>query len=174
MLWKFPLMIRSDNGGRKLTVRSIATAIVFIFSLAAGAAAAPIPITEIAAKLHKPLDAGTVYQKTPTVQVMVEFGVASWYHCPTKPEQVDNPKLGIRDAIYPIAHKTLPFGTLVKVINPANGKKILARVVDRGPFIAGRIIDLDQHGAKALGIGGIGRVITKIYKVDYDQLAQAR
>jgi len=114
------------------------------------------------------------YNSHPGVQMMVEFGIASWYDCPTKPEYINNNKYGIRDHIYPVAHKTLPFGTLIKVINPANGKKIMTRVIDRGPFIAGRIIDLDRPGAQALGIGGIGKIILKIYKVDPKQVAQAR
>ncbi len=50
------------------------------------------------------------------------------------------------------AHKTLPFGTKVKVINKANGKKIKVQINDRGPFIEGRIIDLSKKAAKKLGI----------------------
>ena len=42
------------------------------------------------------------------------------------------------------AHKTLPFGTLVKVINLNNGKYIIVRINDRGPFVKGRIIDLSK------------------------------
>jgi len=157
-----------------LTVRSIAAVLVIGLFLSTTAYAAPIPITDVAARMNKYVGPDTVYQKNPGIEVLVEFGVASWYDCPTKPEKVENSRLGIRDSIYPIAHKTLPFGTLVKIINPANGKKILARVIDRGPFIAGRIVDLDRHGAKALGINGIGRVVTKIYKVDHDEIASAR
>jgi len=148
--------------------------LVISLSFIACADAAPVPITELAAQLQKKITSENVYLKSAAVQVLVEFGVASWYDCPTKPEQVENKRFGIRDAIYPIAHKTLPFGTLVKIINPANGRKILARVIDRGPFIAGRIVDLDRHGAQALGINGVGRIVTKIYKIDHNQLASAR
>jgi len=157
-----------------LTVRSIAAVLVIGLFLTATAFAAPIPITDVAARMNKSVGQDTVYQKNPGIEVLVEFGIASWYHCPTKPEKIDNKRLGIRDMIYPIAHKTLPFGTLVKVINPANGKKILTRVIDRGPFITGRIVDLDEHGAKALGISGVSRVVTKIYKIDHDEIASAR
>ena len=115
-----------------------------------------------------------IYNQHPGVEVLVEFGIASWYDCPTKPESVQNQTYRVRDRIYPVAHKTLPFGTLIKVINPVNGKKILARVIDRGPFIAGRIIDLDRPASQALGIGGIGKIILKIYKVDLKQMVQAR
>jgi rare lipoprotein A len=124
----------------------------------------PIPIETVGAALKKP-DSVRVYAKHPMVQVLVEFGIASWYDCPTKPEMIKDSSRKIRDTIYPVAHKTLPFGTLVKVINPANGRKIMCRVIDRGPFIAGRVIDLDRPGAKAIGISGVGNVALKIFRL---------
>ena len=50
------------------------------------------------------------------------------------------------------AHKTHPFGTRLKVRNPANGKEVVVRVIDRGPYVRGRIIDLSIRAAKELGI----------------------
>ena len=50
------------------------------------------------------------------------------------------------------AHKTHPFGTLLKVTNPSNGKEVVVRVTDRGPFKRGRIIDLSWGAAKELGM----------------------
>ena len=50
------------------------------------------------------------------------------------------------------AHKTHPFGTRLKVRNPANGKEVIVRVIDRGPYVKGRIIDLSIRAAKELGI----------------------
>lgn len=50
------------------------------------------------------------------------------------------------------AHKTLPFGTMVKVKNLGNGKTVKVRINDRGPFVSGRIIDLSKKAAKKLGI----------------------
>ena len=50
------------------------------------------------------------------------------------------------------AHRTYPFGTKLKVYNPANGRSIIVRVTDRGPFVRGRIIDLSWRAAKELGI----------------------
>ena len=49
------------------------------------------------------------------------------------------------------AHKTLPFGTRVKVTNKANQKSTIVRINDRGPFVKGRIIDLSKSAAKKLG-----------------------
>ena len=50
------------------------------------------------------------------------------------------------------AHKTHPFGTRLKVRNPANGKEVVVKVIDRGPYVKGRIIDLSIRAAKELGI----------------------
>jgi len=54
------------------------------------------------------------------------------------------------------AHKTLPFGTFVRVTNLSNGRHTIARITDRGPYVRGRIIDLSKTGAKDLGILGAG------------------
>lgn len=50
------------------------------------------------------------------------------------------------------ASKTLPFGTKVKVVNVDNGKTVRVRINDRGPFVAGRIIDLSKKAARKLGM----------------------
>jgi rare lipoprotein A len=54
------------------------------------------------------------------------------------------------------AHKTLPFGTRVKVTHTKNQKTVTVRINDRGPFQAGRILDLSTAAAKVLGIGAKG------------------
>jgi rare lipoprotein A len=56
------------------------------------------------------------------------------------------------------AHKSLPFGTRVRVVNKRNGKSIVVRINDRGPFVRGRIIDLTPAGARALGFDGLASV----------------
>ena len=61
---------------------------------------------------------------------------------------------------YTAAHKTLPFGTLLEVTNLENGKKVVVRVNDRGPFIANREIDLSKAAAESLGM--INRGITRV------------
>jgi rare lipoprotein A len=53
------------------------------------------------------------------------------------------------------AHRTMPFGTRVRVTNRANGKSVVVRINDRGPFIKSRIIDLMPASAKALGFSGL-------------------
>lgn len=56
------------------------------------------------------------------------------------------------------AHKTLPFGTKLKVTNLRNGKSVIVRINDRGPFIRGRVLDLSMGAARAIGMGGTAQV----------------
>ena len=64
------------------------------------------------------------------------------------------------------AHRTYPFGTLLQVTNPANGKQVIVKVTDRGPYVRGRIIDLSVRAAQELGIiaQGIAPVIVEKYE----------
>lgn len=60
------------------------------------------------------------------------------------------------------AHRHYEFGTLLKVSNPANGKVVIVRVNDRGPFVRGRIIDLSWKAARTLGIISQGVAMVKV------------
>lgn len=60
------------------------------------------------------------------------------------------------------AHPTLPFGTKVKVTNLNNGRSVKVRVNDRGPFVAGRIIDLSKKAARKLGMLQTGVATVKL------------
>jgi rare lipoprotein A len=62
------------------------------------------------------------------------------------------------------AHRSLPFGTKLRVTNLKNGKSVVVRVNDRGPFIRGRIIDLSLGAAKMVGLtaSGVGRVKVEV------------
>ncbi|WP_282456841.1 septal ring lytic transglycosylase RlpA family protein [Chitinophaga sedimenti] len=69
------------------------------------------------------------------------------------------------------AHKTLPFGTKVKVVNKDNGRTVKVRINDRGPFVAGRIIDLSKKAAKKIGLvqAGVANVEIKYKKKSADR-----
>jgi rare lipoprotein A len=74
-------------------------------------------------------------------------GRASWYALTSitaSGERMDPAKLTA-------AHKTLPFGTKLAISNPKNGKSVIVRINDRGPFIRGRVLDLSKAAAKKLG-----------------------
>ena len=62
------------------------------------------------------------------------------------------------------AHRTYPFGTKLKVYNPANGRSVVVRVTDRGPSVRGRIIDLSWRAAKELGIISQGVAMVTVQK----------
>src|SRR5208337_2792557 len=56
------------------------------------------------------------------------------------------------------AHRTLPFGTQVTVLNRRNGRSAVVRINGRGPFVRGRVIDLSPAAARALGVDGLAPV----------------
>jgi rare lipoprotein A len=62
------------------------------------------------------------------------------------------------------AHRTLPFGTQVKVTEPRSGRSVVVTINDRGPFIRGRVLDLSTGAAAVIGIKGrgVGRVVAEV------------
>jgi rare lipoprotein A len=85
----------------------------------------------------------------------VETGQASWYG---KAHQGKLTASGERFDMHALtaAHRTLPFGTIVRVTHLKSGKSVNVRINDRGPFHSGRIIDLSYEAARRLGIVGRG------------------
>jgi rare lipoprotein A len=94
-----------------------------------------------------------------------EIGIASHYSTKSGNKTASGEKLN--DNKLTAAHKTLPFGTIVKVTNISNGKTVNVRINDDGPHVKGRIIDLSQAAAKELGIieRGISKVKIEIIKL---------
>lgn len=64
------------------------------------------------------------------------------------------------------AHRSLPFGTKVRVTNKRNGRSIVVRINDRGPYVRGRVIDLTTSAARAIGFSGLAPVTLNV--VDRD------
>jgi rare lipoprotein A len=64
------------------------------------------------------------------------------------------------------AHRTLPFGTRVRVTNRDNGKSVVVRINDRGPFVKGRVIDLSLAAAKKLGMVDAGLAQVELRPID--------
>ncbi len=92
---------------------------------------------------------------------IAENGKASYYADKFVGRKTANGEV-FRQGKMTAAHKTLPFGTRVKVKNLKNGKTIKVRINDRGPFVAGRIIDLSRKGARKLGMVKDGVVPVEI------------
>ena len=85
----------------------------------------------------------------------VEEGVASWYGVPFNGRRTSNGEIYDMHE-FTAAHRTLPFGVVVRVTNLNNGKQTQVRIKDRGPFVADRIIDLSLSAAQAIEMVGSG------------------
>src|SRR6476646_1166419 len=86
-----------------------------------------------------------------------ESGIASLYSTRELGTKTASGR-ALHDGALTAAHKTLPFGSRVRVTNRANGRSVVVTVTDRGPYVRGRVIDLTPAGARALGFSGIARV----------------
>ncbi|MDP9268240.1 MAG: septal ring lytic transglycosylase RlpA family protein [Acidobacteriota bacterium] len=90
-----------------------------------------------------------------------ETGIASWYGPPYHNRKAANGE--IYDMQQPTAaHRTLPFGSLVRVTNVATGASTIVRINDRGPFITGRVIDLSLAAAKAIDVWRPGVALVRL------------
>ncbi|MCT7378559.1 septal ring lytic transglycosylase RlpA family protein [Chelativorans salis] len=81
-----------------------------------------------------------------------QCGSASWYALTSKTASGER----MNPAAMTAAHRKLPFGTKVKVVNQNNGKAVTVRINDRGPFVGGRILDLSKAAAGKLGFISAG------------------
>lgn len=90
-----------------------------------------------------------------------QCGRASWYalYSRTASGEMMNPSK------MTAAHKSLPFGTKLKVTNKKNGKSVVVRINDRGPFIKGRIVDLSKAAARQIGMIKSGHVPVCITRI---------
>jgi rare lipoprotein A len=78
-------------------------------------------------------------------------GVASVYNYKKPSRSASGEIINFKTLI--AAHRTLRFGTQVRVTNRRNGKSVVVRIIDRGPFIRGRVIDLSPAAARMIGLG---------------------
>ena len=90
-------------------------------------------------------------------------GIASYYGGKFHGRRTASSEIFDKNAMT-AAHRSLPFGTKVKVTNLRNGRTVLVRVNDRGPHVRGRIIDLSQAAAKKIGLKGVVRVKLEVLK----------
>jgi rare lipoprotein A len=123
---------------------------------AAAIAAAPAPAPRkaapsLAARRHVHASRGRTYH-----------GKASWYSIATNGGTATASGERLSNSAHTAAHRTLPFGTRVRVTNLRNGRSTVVRINDRGPYIKGRIIDVTKGVARKLGMVDRGVVKTKI------------
>jgi rare lipoprotein A len=93
----------------------------------------------------------------PSVSIAAQSGIASVYS--TKHGIKTASGMRMIDHALTAAHRTLPFGTKVRVTHTKTGRSVVVTVADRGPFVRGRIIDLTPAAARLLGISDLGRVM---------------
>lgn len=98
---------------------------------------------------------------TPVTLENMGMMTASWYGPRFHGKVTANGEIYNQTALT-AAHKTLPFGTLLQITNLKNGKSIIVRINDRGPYIEGRDLDLSKGTAKSLGILHRGVVKVKV------------
>jgi len=91
----------------------------------------------------------------------VEEGTASWYGIPFHGRRAANGEIFDMNSLV-AAHRTLPFGSILRVTNLNNGRDVQVRVIDRGPFVGDRVLDLARAAAVALDMIGTGTAPVRI------------
>ena len=100
---------------------------------------------------------GETYTPLPPDAALKEEGLASWYGRKFHGRRTANGEVYDMFAMT-AAHRTLPLPSFARIHNPANGRSVVVRVNDRGPFIKGRIVDLSYAAAQRLGVRGLATV----------------
>lgn len=93
-----------------------------------------------------------------------EYGLASYYSDDFEGRSTAYGDTYNKDELT-CAHKRFPYGTMLKVTRLDNKKSVTVKVIDKGPFIKGRVVDLSRRAAEVLGIVGLGSVEVKVEKV---------
>lgn len=110
---------------------------------------------------------GESYEPAASDVPVIETGIASWYGHPFHGRRTANGEVYDMNAMT-AAHRTMPLPSYAKVRNVANGREIVVRINDRGPFKHDRIIDLSHAAAKRLRISGVGRV--EVRRLTHDEI----
>lgn len=99
-----------------------------------------------------------------------ESGVGSWYGPGFHAKYTANGEVYDQNEVT-AAHKTLPLPSLVRVTNLDNGRQLVVRINDRGPFVAGRIIDLSKRSAQLLGVEKVGTAKVRVQVLAKESMA---
>ena len=106
-------------------------------------------------KVSEDAEMGTLY----------ETGMATYYSAKTHGRMMANGTRYDKNQLF-CAHKKLPFGTKIRVVNKKNGREVIVDVRDRGPFAKGRVIDLSNKAAELLGMLSDGVVPVDLWVID--------
>jgi rare lipoprotein A len=110
---------------------------------------------------------GETYTPLPAEAALTESGLASWYGQQFHGRRTASGEIYDMHAMT-AAHRTLPLPSFARISNPANGRSVIVRVNDRGPFTKGRIIDLSYAAAQKLGVVGVATV--KLVRITPEQI----
>ncbi len=105
---------------------------------------------------------GPVYDESLEAGVMLHAGIASWYGPKFHGRTTANGETYNMDD-FTAAHKTMPFNTVVRVLNRENGKSVDVRINDRGPYVGDRIIDLSRRAAEEIDMIGSGTAQVEVF-----------
>ncbi|WP_218947276.1 septal ring lytic transglycosylase RlpA family protein [Acinetobacter sp. YH16032] len=124
----------------------------------------------IAAKIQVPVEEPSVIDKlnnvaSNTVRRFSQTGVASWYGRQFHGRKTASGETFDMNALT-AAHRSLPLNCYIRVTNKSNGKSVVVKVNDRGPFHGNRVVDLSYGAAKSLGITNAGTARVSIERVD--------
>tara|TARA_R110001592_G_scaffold1874_47_gene11719 strand:- start:2030 stop:2398 length:369 start_codon:yes stop_codon:yes gene_type:complete len=108
-------------------------------------------------ELHENSDEGS--------SATIESGMASYYGNKYHNKKTANGEI-YRHELNTAAHRTLPFGTHVKVTNQKTGQSVLVKINDRGPFVRGRIIDLSKSAFTTIGDTSSGLIPVSIQVIE--------
>lgn len=103
---------------------------------------------------------------TPAVAQGQQHGKASYYSNSLHGHRTSDGSRYHKDSLT-CAHRTLPFGTLLKITNKKNGKEVIVKVTDRGPYCTGRVVDLSMAAARELGMVARGVAAVQVEKVGF-------
>jgi rare lipoprotein A (peptidoglycan hydrolase) len=153
-LLSVPLLSMRLGGGAANTSVEVDAASTTTTSTTAAPPPVPAPTVLVAAAKPKPRPATTTTTRpqpkptttTTTAPANQQTGKASWYQAPAGT----------------CAHRTLPMGTVLRVTNLANGRTVSCRVADRGPYVSGRIIDLDREDFDRIASAAAGVIDVRI------------
>ena len=108
---------------------------------------------------------GKIMSEKATKATLYETGLATYYSVKTHGRMMASGERYDKNGLF-CAHKTLPFGTRLRVVNTKNGKEVIVTVKDRGPFAKGRIVDLSNKAAEALGMLSAGVVPVEVWVME--------
>lgn len=158
---------------RESKTRNCAVLLVLLLALAVSGCAGRRPVTAASTPPLQPSaappstteNAARASATPPSIEqapgAYAEEGNASWYGAPFHGRRASNGEIYDMNKMT-AAHRTMAFGTMVKVTNLTNGKTAVVRITDRGPFVDNRIIDLSMAAAKAIESIGPGVVPVRL------------